>query len=264
MTADEAVAAAAARAGVTLRELTEMDEVRAVVQLLVDVWGRTDNPPVTPELLRAFAKTGNYVVGAYAGHRLVGACVGFHSDHSARVLHSHIAGVAPGMAGRSIGFALKLHQRAWALRRGMEVIEWTFDPLVARNAYFNLVKLAAQPAEYLTNFYGPMLDAINGDDDTDRLLVRWELASPEVVAASTGTRRQRPLPHVGRLHVGVPGDIETLRLHDPDKAREWRMRVREQLAPLIAAGGRIVAFDRVSGYLVEPAVATDPTEEKVS
>jgi len=263
MTPEEAVVAAAGKAGVTLRELTEMEENHAVVQLLVDVWGRSDNPPVTAELLRAFGKTGNYVAGAYVGDRLVGTCIGFHSDPSARVLHSHIAGVAPGMAGRSVGFALKLHQRAWALQRGVEVIEWTFDPLVARNAYFNLVKLAAEPAEYLTNFYGPMLDLINAGDDTDRLLVRWELASPDVVAASAGTPRPRPLPHEGSLRVGVPEDIETMRLNDPDKAREWRMWVRDQLAPVIAAGGRIVDFDRAAGYLVEPAV-TDPTQEKVS
>jgi predicted GNAT superfamily acetyltransferase len=263
MTPEDALASAAARAGVTLRELTEIEEIRAVVQLLVDVWGRSDNPPVTAELLRAFGKTGNYVAGAYVGHRLVGTCIGFHSDPSARVLHSHIAGVAPGMGGRGIGFALKLHQRAWALQRGVEVVEWTFDPLVARNAYFNLVKLAAEPAEYLTNFYGPMLDLINGDDDTDRLLVRWELSSPDVVAASAGVPRPRPVPHAGSLRVGVPEDIQALRLHDPDKASEWRRSVRRQLAPLIAAGGRIVDFDRVAGYLVEPA-ASDRTEEKVS
>ncbi len=264
MTPQDAVAAAARNAGVTVRALTEIDEIRAVVRLLVEVWGRADNPPVTAELLRAFGKTGNYVAGAYDRQGLVGTCVGFHSDPATRVLHSHIAGVAPGMLGRSIGFALKMHQRAWALQRGVEVIEWTFDPLVARNAYFNLVKLAAQPAEYLTNFYGPMLDVINGADDTDRLLVRWDLASPAVTAASSGTPRPRRSPRGGSLRVGIPDDIEALRTHDPDKAREWRLRVREQLAPVIAAGGRIVDFDRVSGYLVEPAVAPDPTEEKVS
>lgn len=262
MTPEDAAAAAATTAGVSLRELTEIEEFRAVVQLLADVWGRSDNPPVTAELLRAFGKTGNYVAGAYVGHRLVGTCLGFHSDPSRPVLHSHIAGVAPEMAGRGVGFALKLHQRAWALGRGVEVVEWTFDPLVARNAYFNLVKLTARPAEYLTNFYGPMLDLINGEDDTDRLLVRWELASPEVVAASSGRPRQRPVANVGSLRVGVPEDIEAMRLVDPDEAREWRLRVRGQLAPLIAAGGRIVDFDPVGGYLVEPA--TDPTEEKVS
>ncbi|MGH3472696.1 MAG: GNAT family N-acetyltransferase [Nocardioidaceae bacterium] len=262
MTPEDAAGAAATTAGVRLRELTEIEEFRAVVKLLADVWGRTDNPPVNAELLRAFAKTGNYVAGAHDGPRLVGTCIGFYSGPSTQVLHSHIAGVAPKMAGRGVGFALKLHQRAWALQRGVEVIEWTFDPLVARNAYFNLVKLTARAAEYLTNFYGPMLDVINGDDDTDRLLVRWELASPDVIAASAGSPRRRPVPQAGSVRVGVPDDIEAMRLVDPDKAREWRMRVREQLAPLIAAGGRIVDFDPVAGYLVEPE-ATDPTEEKV-
>ena len=263
MTPDEAVAAAAAHAGVSLRELREVEETRAVVALLAEIWGRADNPPLPAELLRAFGKSGNYVAGAYAGDRLVGTCIGFHGDPATQVLHSHIAGVVPGMAGRNVGFALKLHQRAWALRRGVQVIEWTFDPLVARNAYFNLVKLAAEPAEYLTNFYGPMLDLINGEDDTDRLLVRWDLTSPGVVAATSRTPRPRPEPHLGSVRVGVPEDIESLRVSDPDKAREWRLRVREQLAPLIAAGGRIVDFDPVAGYLVVPA-ATDPTEEKVS
>jgi predicted GNAT superfamily acetyltransferase len=139
MTPDDAVAAAATHAGVTLRELREVEETRDVVALLAEIWGRADNPPLPAELLRAFSKSGNYVAGAYAGDRLVGTCIGFHGDPATQVLHSHIAGVVPGMAGRNVGFALKLHQRAWALRRGVQVIEWTFDPLVARNAYFNLV-----------------------------------------------------------------------------------------------------------------------------
>jgi predicted GNAT superfamily acetyltransferase len=263
MTPEDAVTAAATHAGVSLRELREVEETWDVVALLAEIWGRADNPPLPAELLRVFAKTGNYVAGAYAGDRLVGTCIGFHGDPSTHVLHSHIAGVAPEMSGRSVGFALKLHQRAWALRRGVQVIEWTFDPLVARNAYFNLVKLAAEPVEYLTNFYGPMLDLINGTDDTDRLLIRWELTSPAVVAASSRAPRPQPEPNLGTLWIGVPEDIEALRGSDPDKAREWRLRVRDQLAPLIAAGGRIVDFDPVAGYLVEPA-ATDPTEEKIS
>ena len=140
---------------------------------------------MTVELLRAFAKAGNYVGGAFEGGRLVGACVGFFHAPPGRPAR-HVAGVAPGLNGRHVGFALKLHQRAWALLRGVSEIAWTFDPLVSRNAYFNLVKLGARPAEYLPNFYGTMLDSINGDDDSDRLLVRWRLRSPHVVAASGG------------------------------------------------------------------------------
>ena len=182
----QAADAAARSAGVSVRELTDLSELDEVVDLLSSIWGRAENPPVTIELLRAFTKAGNYVAGAFDGGRLVGACVGFFHAPAEDALHSHIAGVSPAATGRSIGFALKLHQRAWALLRGVSEIAWTFDPLVSRNAYFNLVKLAARPVEYLPNFYGPMLDTINGDDDSDRLLVRWQLRDPAVVLASAG------------------------------------------------------------------------------
>ena len=192
---DAAVAAAdaAARAaGVRIRELTELDELGDVYRLYDAIW-RPDpkNPPVTTELLRALTKAGNYVAGAYDGSELVGACVGFFGAPAGRELHSHIAGVSRAALGRSVGFALKLHQRAWALRHGVATIAWTFDPLVSRNAYFNLAKLAATPAEYLPNFYGGMHDGINGGDETDRLLVRWDLESPSVRAASAGAVQAR-------------------------------------------------------------------------
>ena len=187
--ADQAVQAAdaaALAAGVTVHEATELVELEGVVRLFATIWGRDPNPPVTVELLRAFTKAGNYVGVAFDDGRLVGACVGFFHAPAEDALHSHIAGVEPGLDGRHVGFALKLHQRAWAMRRGVSEIAWTFDPLVSRNAYFNIVKLGAQPDEYLRNFYGTMLDSINGADDSDRLLVRWRLRSPDVVAACSG------------------------------------------------------------------------------
>ena len=87
-----------------------------------------------------------------------------------------------------MGFALKLHQRAWALSRDVTTITWTFDPLVCRNAYFNVAKLAATPAEYLPDFYGEMDDVINGSDDSDRLLVHWPLAADSGDRACQGLR----------------------------------------------------------------------------
>ncbi|ONI77664.1 GNAT family N-acetyltransferase [Kribbella sp. ALI-6-A] len=185
--ADQASLAAAASAGVHVRMLTELSELEGVYRLYDSIW-RPDpkNPPVTTELLRALTKAGNYVSGAYDGDELIGACVGFFSAPAEVAMHSHVAGVSGRARGRHVGFALKLHQRAWALRRGITAISWTFDPLVRRNAYFNLCKLAAEPAEYLTNFYGDMHDGINNGDDTDRLLVRWQLESPAVAKAATG------------------------------------------------------------------------------
>jgi predicted GNAT superfamily acetyltransferase len=265
--------AAARAAGVTVRELSELADLDRVVELFASMWGRLTNPPVTVELLRAFAKAGNYVAAAFEDERLVGACVGFFHAPAEDALHSHIAGVAPAAAGRSVGFALKLHQRAWALHRGVAEIAWTYDPLVARNAHFNLVKLGARPAEYLPNFYGRQFDSINGDEDSDRLLVRWPLRDPAVVAACSGTaERPRPIPDavpavgvdddggplLGRLDapvslVAVPSDVEGLRVVDPVMARRWRAAVREALTGLTGRGGRIVGFDRTGGYVVRAA-----------
>lgn len=275
--ADEAVQAADAAAfaaGVTVREIIELDDLDAVQRLYDEIWRPDKNPPVTTELLRAFAKAGNYVGGAFDGDQLVGACVGFFAAPAEEALHSHIAGVSAATFGRNVGFALKLHQRAWALLRGVSAIAWTFDPLVSRNAYFNLVKLAAMPAEYLSNFYGGMRDSINGGDDTDRLLVHWDLDSPTVVSAAAGqyhrgdveAERARgavvalgsselgaPVP--GSLDgevslVSVPTDIAAMRLSDPGQAKEWRVAVRESLGALIADGAQVTGFDRSGWYIV--------------
>jgi predicted GNAT superfamily acetyltransferase len=273
--AEGAAEAAALSAGVTIRELTELPELEAVTRLYEAIWRRDANPPVTTELLRAFAKAGNYVVGAFDGTQLVGACVGFFSAPAQGTLHSHIAGVSSVVRGRSVGFALKVHQRAWALRRDVTLIGWTFDPLVSRNAWFNLGKLAADPVEYLPNFYGGMHDGINGDDDSDRLLVHWDLRSARVAEAGLGRSAGSdaaaelaggavvalgtsplgtPLP--GALDgavslVAVPPDIEGLRTADPGLAKEWRVAVREALVPLLADGARITGFDRSGWYVLQ-------------
>jgi predicted GNAT superfamily acetyltransferase len=269
-----AAEAAARAAGVSVRELTDIAELTSVVSLFATIWGRSANPPVTIELLRAFSKAGNYVVGAFDGDHLVGACVGFFHAPAGGTLHSHIAGVAPAAAGRNVGFALKLHQRAWALVRDVSEIAWTFDPLVARNAYFNLVKLAARPVEYLPDFYGPMVDAINSDGDSDRLLVRWRLRDDAVARAGLGggvsdvaedelragavlalsiAEDGSPVPGVldgATSLVAVPQDIAMLRASDPGLARRWRLAVREALTGLTGRGGRIDGFDRTGWYVV--------------
>ncbi|MBO0830997.1 MAG: GNAT family N-acetyltransferase [Actinobacteria bacterium] len=271
----QAAEAAARTAGVQVREISELDDLEAVYRLYDRIW-RPDpkNPPVTTELLRALTKAGNYVGGAFDGAELLGACVGFFSAPPGMAMHSHVAGVSSGALGRSIGFALKLHQRAWAMQRGVSQIAWTFDPLVSRNAYFNLVKLGATAVEYLPNFYGDMNDGINGAGETDRLLVQWDLTAAGVVAASTGTinpadagaelnrgavialaRSDDGKPVAGKLAgdtalVAVPHDIEALRRADPDCAQQWRIAVREVLAAVMAAGGHVAGFDKSGWYVV--------------
>lgn len=263
---------AARAAGVRIRELSALSDLEAVCRLFDDIWRPEPNRPLaTPELLRALTKAGNYLAGAFDGDRLVGACVGFFGAPAKGVMHSHIAGVSPVAAGRSVGFALKLHQRAWALLRGVTAVAWTFDPLVRRNAHVNLAKLGATAAEYLPNFYGGMHDGVNAGDDTDRLLVRWDLLAPAVVAACAGvphsvgdlvehatvalgtSRDGRPAPGPtggDTVVVAVPADVEALRAADPGRAKEWRVAVRDVLGGLLADGARVAGFDRAGWYVV--------------
>jgi predicted GNAT superfamily acetyltransferase len=280
--ADETAARAALAAGVTVRALSSIDELTAVIGLFDEIWAPEDgNSLMHVDLLRALTKAGNYAGGAFdlGSGKLLGACVGFFGPPSHAELHSHIAGVLPAGLGRSVGFALKLHQRAWALRHSVGVIAWTYDPLIRRNAYFNLAKLGARPTEYLPNFYGAMDDAINGGTETDRMLVRWELRSdlavaagwpkPPAVSADEERRRGavvalsagpdgRPVtapPSAGQpgprtVLVGVPADVETMRMTDPGGAAQWRLALRKVLAPLLAGGARVTGFDKSGWYVV--------------
>ncbi|MFB6549649.1 GNAT family N-acetyltransferase [Streptomyces sp. NPDC056405] len=271
--------AAAHAAGCHVWPISALADLEAACRLFEGIWKPAgENALATTELLRAMDKAGSYVAAAFdggAGDELVGACIGFFGPPPDGTLHSHIAGVSARMRGRSVGFALKTHQRGWALQRGATQVSWTFDPLVRRNAYFNIGKLAARPAQYLPNFYGPMNDGINGADDTDRLLVAWQLAEPEAAAACHGRHRitdaeaerdggaavalgatadGRPLalPVSGpRSLVAVPEDIESLRRGDPRSAAAWRAAVREVLGGLLADGWQVTGFDRAGWYLLE-------------
>lgn len=269
--AADAACAAASRAGVEIRLLTDVDEFARVADLFQSIWTKQgEASPVNVETLRALSKAGSYVGGAFDHDELVGACFGFFAAPDQRALHSHIAGVSARMRGRSVGFALKVHQRAWALEEGLDEISWTFDPLISRNAHFNLVKLAATPTSYHRNFYGHMADALNGGDDTDRMLVTWYVRDPRVVAAChgepahAGEHGAAPLLSVGEdlgprrhrtdarlVRVALPRDIESLRLTEPARATAWRLALRETLGSALEGGGRVLSFDRSGAYTID-------------
>ena len=236
-------------AGITVQALDTLAGVRAAEALFTEVWDTAPSaPPVTAEVMRAVEHAGGYVVGAYDGDRLVAASSGFLGFDAAGqpTLHSHITGVVAGVQGRGVGQALKLHQRAWALERGVQTITWTFDPLVRRNAWFNLVKLGAVGVEYLVDFYGPMTDGINAGQPSDRLFCRWDLAANREAYHDGGTvlleeRNGRPVVTGasvadGPLLVCLPADIERLRVIDATAAADWRLAVREVLVPALADG----------------------------
>lgn len=271
--AEEQAISAATRAGVVIRELATLDEQRAAADLFDQIWQASPpSPPMRIELLRALQHAGNYIAGAFADDRLVGAAAGFRN--SERGLHSHIAGVAPEARTRGVGYALKLHQRAWTLRAGLTSITWTFDPLSRYNAYFNLTRLGGQAGTYLPDFYGPRADVMNAGDLTDRLVLDWQLQSaPARVAcagqgkpppepdpqtsvvleeAPDGTPVTRPVPlDATRLACRTPTDALSLRATRTATALAWRHAQRSVLRGALTAGYTITGITRNGYYILE-------------
>jgi predicted GNAT superfamily acetyltransferase len=265
--------AAAARAAVEVRPLMTLDEVRQAESLLSEVWGRpAGSPTIETDMLRAFALSGNYVAGAWGAHGLVGAAAGIHGrDGEGLHLHSVITGVRHRDQVRNVGFALKQHQRAWALERDLDRIVWTFDPLVRRNARFNLTKLGAEVVGYHENLYGAMDDAFNRGDESDRCLVVWRLTGARALDAASGaaepqepqgaTRvltadadgapRCAPPDEGATLLAWVPEDIVAVRTRDPSAARAWRLAVRESVGAALTRGYVATAMLRSGSYVLE-------------
>ena len=249
--------------GSVIRPLIEMDELQQAAVLLAAIWGYPEGQwAIAPELLRALAHSGNYVAGAWEDERLVGASAGFLGRHGDAVhLHSHISGVDPEHQGARIGFALKQHQRAWAAERGVASIEWTFDPLVRRNAYFNLTKLGARIVGYEPHFYGTMRDAVNAGDETDRAVVRWLVeGEPPAAATDGGAVVLRPDDDGGPvvdksdadvLRVWVPEDVVALRRRQPELALAWRGALRDTFGTALADGYTATAITRDGWYTLE-------------
>jgi predicted GNAT superfamily acetyltransferase len=278
MTRTEAAGALPATdlARVTVELVHSERDARAAVDALALTWPRADGvAPLPPELAWVFAHSGNYVAVARDAGEVVGAAIGFRGyDDAGPLLHSHIAGVVPGRQGGGIGYLLKQHQRRWALAEGLDRVTWTFDPLVARNAYFNVVKLGAQLTHYYVDFYGPMDDGINTGDETDRCLVTWRLDAPraqtaaggvfapadeaawreagavDVLCADAGGSPMVTAADAERRLISVPPDAVALRQRDPELARKWRLALREVLVAAFADGLEVVGVSRSSCYAV--------------
>ncbi|MET0326305.1 MAG: GNAT family N-acetyltransferase [Ilumatobacteraceae bacterium] len=226
-----------------IRVLHDATEMRRLTTLFNQVWG-TITPPVGVELLRAIQHAGGYVVAAYLDDQVVGGSLGFLGRHEGALsLHSHITGILPGLRSTGLGRTMKLHQRSWAAEQGLTWVTWTFDPLVRRNAWFNIDVLGARVHEYLVDFYGPIDDAINAGDESDRLLVAWAVVDDTIPDPPADAPP-------GAISVPTPHDIVVLRRTDRAAATAWRHRIRSELGGRLAAGGRVVGFTRDGEYLV--------------
>jgi predicted GNAT superfamily acetyltransferase len=262
---------------ITVRPLQTVDEAKAAAELLDRVW--EERRVIGIPLLWAMASHGGQVMGAFRGDEIVGTQVGVVGLTDGKpTLHSHITGVLPDVQHHGVGFQLKLAQRDWCLERGIGRVTWTFDPMVARNAYFNLVKLGAVAERFHRNYYGEMEDAFNRGDRSDRLEVVWELDSgrvrealglkekkeeqsrepgkftfwPLMVADLKGLPETRGL-NVSEKQVGimVPEQYHALRAENPERAHAWRDAVGDALEEAFGAGYRAASFIRKGGYVLE-------------
>ena len=234
-----------------VRELFDLDDLNEAVEVIKGVWGKQGGGLLPVELLRAYAHAGDPVLGAFQVDtgKMIGICVGFLALPVAGDLHlhSHMTGVTPGIQHRGVGFALKCAQREWCLERGIGDVRWTVDPLLAANAWFNIVKLGGTAHSYLPQFYGDMDDDLNRGEQTDRLELSWAVDSPRVAAILSGQSLNGDSPKVERT-VAIPSDYYGLRRSDPEEALRQRVAVRSQLTDAFEAGLEISGYSRESGY----------------
>ena len=171
-------------------------------------------------------------------------------------LHSHATGVLPEFVGKGIGEMIKRHQWDWAKENGFDTITWTFDPLVRRNAHFNVIKLGATVLGYHQNFYGELDDGINAGEQSDRVLVRWDVAGVDV---PLGKSFVEPTPK--SIVIETPVDIEQLRKTDRVQSDGWRTRQRAEFESAQLSGLQVVGLTNDFSYLLDIRDETNETHE---
>lgn len=277
---------------ITIRELHTYEEFKQVVELERAVWGFSDPfDMVPPVVFTITVKRGAILLGAFDEQgRMIGFSYSLVGMKDGKALQwSHMTGVLPEYRG-GLGLRLKLAQRERALELGYELIEWTFDPLQAMNAHFNMTKLGCVAEEYLRNVYGESTSALHKGTPTDRLVAQWNIAAPHVerrlhVAPDLRVRAQEAVEaplvnrttHAGgwlssagidldmeerRLWLEIPTGFTEMQQQAPELALQWRLHTREIFETYFSRGYRVVDFglDRQGGFgryllaqTVEPA-----------
>jgi predicted GNAT superfamily acetyltransferase len=230
-----------------IRGLKEHAEFADAIKLQQIIWGFDDIDVLPLRLFVTASKIGGHVFGAYDGARMIGFCLaipGIKADPkkgNQSYLHSHMLGVLKEYRDSGVGRLLKLTQRKDALARGIGLLEWTFDPLEIKNAYFNIERLGAIVRRFVLNQYGTTSSKLHGGLPTDRCVAEWHLASPRVEAVLSAQSPER-LPEAAR--VSVPLAIYQIKETDPRQAREIQKGVSEQFLKNFSQGLVVTRFER--------------------
>jgi predicted GNAT superfamily acetyltransferase len=238
---------------IEIRQLHDLSQFSGVVELQRVVWGFDPIDLLPMRFLVVLDKVGGQIFGAYNGGRMIAFCFAIPGvkPGPAPYLHSHMLGVLPEYRNSGIGRRLKLRQREDALARGIGLIEWTFDPLELKNAFFNLERLGAIVRRYAENQYGITASPLHGGLPTDRCTAEWWLDSPRVRQILAG---DRPPVHAAE-RISFPVEIALIRTQDAARAREIQETNAALFQDAFARGLAVTGFERgpaAGTYLLEP------------
>ncbi len=242
----------ASAAGVTLTPLITVEDADQINAVIDRTWG---GQHLDREVVRALAASGNVSWGASDGDRIVGFVLGWAGvDDDGLHVHSHMLASIPDSRHRGVGTALKFAQRAQALDQGIDLMRWTFDPLLARNAWLNIGKLGAVIDRFQRDFYGSMQDTLNQGERSDRAFVAWDLrrepgprpveAAEDLIVDNDGEPEMSPREGNGPVAIAIPRGYSELRAGDAARADRWRDAVATAIEDALAAGRMGRAFDR--------------------
>jgi len=284
------------RKPVIIRDLESFSDLQQVQAVEKEVWGLADRDVTPMTLVIATKEAGSIWVGAFDGLQLVGFAFGFlGQEHGHVILHSHMLAVLESYRDLDLGFKLKLAQRERALAMRIQEMTWTFDPLQSKNAHLNFGKLGVVSDIYKTDFYGPETSSVLHRNSTDRLWVRWPIASrrvrdrlqgkdyrPDVLDAFSrlqplvqfngdGKPLRTDLPTAlarQRVAIQIPSDIRAVEQKDPGLAREWRQATRWAFTEALQEGFFVAEFCRTvrgnqgpGNYLLEKGSVTEYVPE---
>jgi predicted GNAT superfamily acetyltransferase len=232
--------------GIVIRNCHGIEELRACVALQKEVWNFSDAELVPLRMFVVAEKVGGQVMGAFLGHDMIGFALSVPGTRSGHVyLHSHMLAVRKEHRNSGLGRRLKLLQREEALSRGIELIEWTFDPLEIKNAYLNIEKLGAIARRYNINQYGITSSPLQGGLPSDRLIAEWWLKSKRVENLVTAGKNGA---FAKELEIEVPAEIYQWKAtaETRNKAKQVQERNREQFLQAFDRDLAVLGYDRDS------------------
>lgn len=236
---------------VSIRKLTTHGELNACVAMQRRIWGK-EYDVVPASLIKVVTRVGGLAAGAFDDGTFLGFVLGITGVERGKVVHwSHMLAVVPEAQNHGIGHALKDYQRSYAREIGARSIYWTFDPLVARNAHFNLNVLGVRVTEYVTDMYGESSSPLHRGIGTDRFIVSWPLEDDALAARRQEISRAHDRVSAGAdggdvIRMEVPHDIALLQSSDMAAALGWRTKTRATIQDALARGFTIQGFRRVN------------------